>query len=271
MKILKRTTVIIFAAVLLIFAAMKIHSVFFTDVTPPVISCADEVIEVSVSAPESELLSGVTATDDVDGDITPSVMIEGVSQLITDDTAKISYIVFDSSDNAAACSRTVRYTDYHKPRFSLTQPLVYSVGSEVSLKDRLTADDVIDGDITSDIRVTAQDLSTDKEGTYSITVQVTNSLGDTSILPLRVVLSGSDGAAPLVELTDYIVYIPAGSVFEPASYIAAAHSESGVPVPASAVSVTSDVDASKPGSYEAAYTYSSGGRSYTAYLAVVVE
>lgn len=271
MKILKRVTVILFVVVLALFAAMQVRERFFTDTTPPVISCGSDVVEVSVSAPESDLLSGVSAYDSVDGDLSSSVMVEGVSQLITADTAKISYIVFDSSDNAATYSRTVRYTDYHKPRFSLSRPLVYPVGGEVTLKDRLTAADVIDGDISSDIRVTAQDLSTDFEGTYSITVQVTNSMGDTSVLPLKVVLSNAGASAQLVSLTDYIVYIKAGSAFDPEDYIASAQTPDGAAVPKSTVAVASNVDASAPGSYEVGYTYAAGGQSYTAYLAVVVE
>ena len=59
----------------------------------------------------------------------------------------------------ATCSRTVRYTDYEKPHFSLSQGLVYPVGGSVTLLDRLTATDVIDGDISDNIRVTTQNVT----------------------------------------------------------------------------------------------------------------
>ncbi|MFR8335181.1 MAG: tyrosine-protein phosphatase [Oscillospiraceae bacterium] len=71
------------------------------DDVPPVLTCTEGVLEVSVSASQEELPSGVTAWDNRDGDLTSEIMIDHISTLIGANTAKITYVVFDSSDRVA--------------------------------------------------------------------------------------------------------------------------------------------------------------------------
>ena len=122
MKNLERVTVIVFVAVLAVFIGVKAYTRMAVDTTPPQISCDTDTIDISVADPESVLLQGVTAKDDRDGDLTGSIMVKGVTNLLSGNTARVSYIVFDSSNNMATCQRTIRYTDYEKPRFALSQP-----------------------------------------------------------------------------------------------------------------------------------------------------
>ena len=260
LRLLQRGTAAVFILVLAVWAGLRVYSIKNVDNTPPVITCDSEVVEVRVGAGESALLKGVTAHDDRDGDLTDEIMIKGVSQLITADTAKVTYIVFDSSNNMTTASRTVQYTNYEKPRFALKQPLVFLMGSQVRLLDRLTASDVIDGDLSDAIRVTTQNVDPSRAGVYSVTVQVTNSLGDVESLPLKVTMSNSSGVEPNVTLSDYIVYLEAGSRFDPHSYITA-------PAERYSVDVDSGVDTAQPGVYEVAYTY----QGDTAYQVVVVR
>ena len=243
------------------------------DDTPPTIRCDSEVLEVSVQADKAELCQGVTAQDDRDGDITDRVMVEHVSNLLSENTARITYVVFDSSDNAATCTRTIRYTDYQKPRFYLSQPLQYAVGDTITLLDRLTAVDALDGDITEKIRMTASNLSNALEGTYHVTVQVTNSLGDTTVLPLTILVVGGSGyRTPTIALTDYLVYLDAGSDFDPADYIQKI-TDPGADarnVPKSEAEIRSDVDPDTPGVYEVTYSYTGASKEAKTILTVVV-
>ena len=85
------------------------------DDVPPVLTCTEGVLEVSVSASQEELLQGVTAWDNRDGDLTSEIMIDHISTLIGANTAKITYVVFDSSDRVAKLTRTIAYTDYEAP------------------------------------------------------------------------------------------------------------------------------------------------------------
>lgn len=239
------------------------------DTTPPRISCDSDVLEVSVKAGEQEWLQGVTASDNRDGDLTSEIQVDHISALVTADTAKITYVVFDSSSNVGKLTRTIRYTDYETPRFALSKPLCYPVGNTVTLLDRLTAVDVVDGDITNSIRMTTQNLNISMEGIYSITLQVTNSLGDTSVLPLSVIIqSGRD--LPEIELTQYLVYLKTGDSFSPEVYLRRV-TESGQTQSLEDVTIDSGVDMDKAGVYQVFYKYAGKNGTGQVILTVVVE
>ena len=258
-----------------LFALTFVQKHFFTDSTPPVISFDSDVLEISVRTKQEELLSGVTAWDDSDGDLSSEVAVKSISKLIGKDTAKITYIVFDKADNMATATRTLRYTDYKKAEFRLSKPLVYEPGATVTLKDRLSAYDVIDGDLTIAIKVTATALNNTTEGTYPVTVQVTNSLGDTSALSLSVTIKRYGIYDPYIELTDYLVYIDEGSEFDPMDYIKSVWDmkQGGTEIFTwNDIAVETDLDTNAAGTYDVNYTYTNErGYAYSAILTVVVQ
>jgi hypothetical protein len=159
----------------------------------------------------------------------------------------------------STASRTVRYTDYEKPRFSLTKPLVFQAGGSVRVLSRLRASDVLDGDLSSSIRVTSQNVDTMLSGEYTITVQVTNSLGDIEILSLPLILTAGPVSQDL-QLSEYILYLPAGTPYSPSRYITAPTDRSGV-------KVEHNVDVNTPGTYTVSYTFDSS----TVYQTVVIR
>ena len=260
MRILQRITIGAFLIVLLAFVGTKIYTTLAVDRVPPTITSESDIIEVQVGASERALLKGISAADDKDGDVTDQIMIKGVSQLIGADTAKVTYIAFDSSNNMATYQRTVRYTDYERPRFSLSKPLTFPMGTSIQLLDMLTASDVLDGDISDSIRVTTQNVDSGTAGTYSVTVQATNSLGDVESLPLKVVIrNGAASFVPLV-LSEYIVYLDMGDSYRPNSYIT-------TPSAVGEVEIDSHVDTQTPGIYDVSYTY----QNFTVYQTVIVR
>lgn len=235
----------------------------------PVISCPEGVLEVSAADPQSVLLQGVTASDAQDGDLTGRIIVGGVSKLISDDTAKATLLVFDSDDNMDKYTRYIRYTDYHRPRFSIDQPLIYSTTEEVSILDRVSAADVVDGDLSDAIRVSTLDASADSR-CYTITVQVTNSLGDTSVLELPVLLLESDPLRPEIRLSSYLVYLEKDRDFDPVSLLDSVelpHGEADL----TQTAIESTVDTSTAGTYRVTYTYTFDGRVGTAIATVVVQ
>lgn len=269
MKLLQRLTIILFALSAAAFGFLTIHDKLLSDHTPPVLTCGTELLEISVSDPEEALLQDVRATDNKDGDLSDQVLIRSISPLITNDTAKVSYIVFDSANNMATMSRNIRYTDYSKPTFSLFRPLVFQIGETVTLKDRLSAHDPVDGVITDSIRVVSQNISTQYEGTYRIEVQVTNSLGDAATLPLKVIMS-SQATPQLIFLTQYIVYLEEGDSFRPEDYIQSVRNPDFTDADLNNLTVESTVNTSIPGVYDVLYTYTADTQTYQAYLTVVV-
>ena len=267
MKILERVTLILFAVVLAAFAVLTVYQKIILDTTPPQISCDSQVIDISVADPESALLQGVTARDNRDGDLTGAIMVKGVTGLITDDTAKVTYVVFDAANNMASCQRTVHYTDYEKPRFSLTEPLIYKEGGPVTVLDRLTAADSAGEDISDNIRIVSQNINLSSEGTYSMTVQVINSQGDVESLTLPVIISDASAKRQLITLREYLVYLDAGDSFDAGSYIASVKDNSRLSYDKSHVTIQGYADTATPGSYNLSYSF----QSYTVYLTVVVR
>ena len=267
-----RTIKQILIIALVVMLAANIATIIYqgtTDTTdPPMIRCAGGILEVSSSVSEAELLADVTAYDEQDGDISEHVMVASISKLISENTAKVTYLVFDSDDNMASFIRKIRYTDYRKPRFEVKEPLVYTRAEEVELLTRLGATDVVDGDISEQIRVSTL-ATTDDPDVYDITVQVTNSMGDTAWLDLPVLRLSYDPLRPTIYLTQYLVYVNVGVDFDPSMYVAKVIGNGDAKL--DDVKIKNWVDTSAPGTYRVYYTYTDDQGTGTAILTVSVQ
>ena len=279
MRIVKILLLVLTAAAVIAYSAVEIQAAFFTDKTPPVITFDTDTLQLSVHDDASALLDGVCASDDRDGDLTGQVLIRSVSQFTGENTALVSYIVFDSSDNMGTASRSVVYTDYTPPRFALNEPLVFAPSSSVALSSRLTAQDVLDGDISDSIRLVSSNLASGTEGEYVVAVQVTNSMGDTAEAALPVIIRRASAQAPVLALKEALVYLPEGSDFSARDYFlglwesqAAADSGQTMQSSLSGVEVESNVNTDVPGCYKVLYRYRNGaGYEGCAGLAGVIE
>lgn len=236
---------------------------------PPTISSTSDTLELSVTDDESVLLEGISATDKQDGNLTGKVRIAGISKLIKENTAKVTYVVFDSDHNMAKLTRYINYTDYQSPRFTITEPLIYYQSESIALLDRIEVIDCIDGDITDSIRVSTLSSTSDAE-TYNVTVQVTNSMGDTAQLVLPVIQLSGVAIRPEVHLTDYLVYLPQGSSFSAKSYLSHVETPEGRG-DKSDVRIAGSVDTDVPGTYTVRYTYPYESTSGSSILTVVIE
>ena len=260
-----------------------------TDTAAPEIRVSTEAVQVSVQDPQPALLQGVTAADAVDGDVTDSLVVEGIRLLDPDGTVSVTYAAFDSAGNVSKVQRELRYTDYTSPRFSLDKPLVFVQNSGFDVLNEIRAWDALDGDISHRIRATSlDDVSVAVQGTHDVQFRVTNSLGETVelVLPVEVNPAGSYQAE--LSLSDYLVYLEAGDDFEPESYLdrftwnrETTSLKNGLPGHYS-LRTTGEVDTWTPGVYSVAYqvTYTAANPSnpenslrYTGYskLIVVVE
>lgn len=250
------------------------------DRRPPVISMTADAMEVSVTATDEELLAGVTAMDDRDGDVTGSILIQGLSNL-TDDTVTVTYAAFDSAGNVSKALRILRYTDYQPPRFELLAPLVFNAGTSMDVLGRVEVTDLFDGNISNQVKaeLVSNTSSLAYPGVHEVQFRVTNSLGDTAYLnlPVDVLPSGEYNAE--VALVDDMIYISQGSTFTPRNYLKGMKLPMNVEilddVANMTVHVESDVNTNTPGVYSARYTvsYVRGVTTYVGYtrLIVVVE
>lgn len=260
------------------FAAYRLYSKLTDDHSAPEISFQSDVLEVSVGASEAELLQGVTAWDARDGDVTASIVIEGISNLSSNQLATATYAAFDQAGNVSKAQRTLHFVDYQSPRFSLSAPLVFRGGTSFDVLNYVRAEDVIDGPLDDKIKATLVSGETviTEEGVHEVEFRVTNSMKDTVYLtvPVEVYAAGTYNAN--VVLSDYLVYLKQGDSFDRSAYleefrfgsevISLSGNNSGV-----SVSYDSDVNTGIPGTYSVAYTVKSG--EYTGYtrLIVIVE
>lgn len=274
----KKSVLLFTALCCVVFAVYYVLSGQTDDSTAPVISFPDEEIQASVGAAETELLYGVTARDNRDGDVTGSLVVESISALEPDHTAEVTYAAFDKAGNVAKAKRTLRYIDYESPRFTLSAPLVFRSGTSFNVLNYIGAVDAIDGALNGRIKATlvSRDSSITAEGVHQVEFRVTNSMDDTIYLTVPVEVYSSAAYNATVELSENLVYLEIGSRFDPYSYLKALRA-SGELIDlknyGDRVSVTysSDVSTSTPGTYSVAYTVKYG--NYTGYtrLIVVVE
>ena len=81
------------------------------DVDPPVISADAESFSASIGADDKELISGVTATDEKDGDVSDSILIDNIKKKEgSDNDFLITYVAFDKSSNMTSLTRTLHYS-----------------------------------------------------------------------------------------------------------------------------------------------------------------
>ena len=191
-----------------------------TDTRPPEIRMDGGVPEVSVQDPKSSLTVGMTAVDREDGDVTDSLVVENITMLSNDGTVSVSYAAFDAAGNVARQQREVKYKDYVSPRFTLKQPLIYRQGQNFDVLANVGATDLMDGDIQHRVRATMLgDKTLAEPGTHVLRFQVTNSLGDTHVQNLPVEVVPEDPYDADMELSDYLIYLSRGSMFNPENYL----------------------------------------------------
>lgn len=269
--------IVLFLVVSVVFTAFFFYDRTMLDHEAPMIVSDGQPVRVSVHASDKELCVGLTASDNVDGDLTDRIIVRKVSQLYGSNSALIYYAVFDSSSNYCTFSRSISYTDYRKPRFALSQPLSFNISNKVTLEDRLTASDLIDGDITQRIRVASTSVSIMDPGVYPITVQVMNTSGDTAVVTLPVVIQSVTSRHPVIRLSDYLIYADKDEELTEEklrSYIVSARdTSSGTLLNAEDIQIDwSQLDTSKRGCSNISYSYTnSKDLTYTVILTVIVE
>lgn len=191
-----------------------------TDTKPPQITLGSETPQLSVNDPREVLLSGVSATDNKDGNVTDSLVIENISLLDNSGRLSVSYAAFDKAGNVAKAQREAVFTDYVSPRFTLKQPLLFRSGVNFDVLTIVDAIDLFDGDIQHRIRATLlEGTSISSVGTHDVQFQVSNSLGDTVTLVFPVEVYDAKTYDAELALTDYLIYLKVGDSFRASDYL----------------------------------------------------
>lgn len=235
----------------------------------PVLTYSNDVKDVSINDDDATLLSGITAQDAQDGDVTDSLVIEQLSAFVGDHERVMSFAAFDKDHRVTKGSKLIRYTDYTPTVFSLSAPLQVQTGTP-DFKAALRAQDCLDGDISRNITVSAdQKINLDVAGSYPVRFSVTNSAGDTSSFTATIDVVEKAGMEVQIHLDSYLVY--ASSEIDPMSYVTSVTvNGDDVPVANVNISVDNPLDYSTPGSYEITYTCTVNGMEGTTRLVVIV-
>lgn len=280
-------SVAVFVIAVIVFQVFQYRQRIAADNVGPVISMAETSVTVSVTDGAEAILVGVTASDQRDGDVSGSLLVEKLDNLVGN-TRQATIAAFDSAGNVTKTTRNVVYSDYVSPRFQLSEPLRFSAGADTVL-DGVRASDVLDGDLTDQIKASAEtNLYYAEAGEYGITLSVSNSAGDVSRLEATVTFydSAEEAGRPKLLLTDYLIYIKTGESLDPWDYVqeidaggqkfektssGLLKSAQGDTISSSQVSVSNPVDSNTPGTYEITYRYRAGGEEGWVRLIVVVE
>jgi hypothetical protein len=171
--------------------------IVISDVGAPVITLlGDTTININIGGVFTD--PGVTATDDLDGDVTANIVVAGdVVDVDTAGTYIITYNVSDAAGNAATQrTRTVIVAD------DTVVPVITLIGSatmNVTVGNAFTdpgatATDDVDGDITSSIVVGGDTVDVNTAGTYTITYNVNDTAGNPATQVARTVVVADPGA-----------------------------------------------------------------------------
>lgn len=270
MKILRLCVSSLFIVVLVIFIIFQFQQLS-VDRTIPQISVSDDILEVSLDVTDEELLQGVTANDEKDGDLTDKIIVESISRFTEPGVSVVRYAVCDSDNHAAYATRKIIYANYTPPRFNLTDSLVFSISQNINIRNILGAVDAIDGDISHKVIITANDYAANIPGVYYISAKVSNSKGDMITHQFPVYVEERSLSAPQIELKEYISYLEVGEDFDIQGNILSAVGSSGENL-AEQINIDTNFDPSKPGMYEVHYRVAdSMGRMGHEIVIIIVE
>ena len=274
MRLVKIGLIVVFVLSAALFGVSEILELKGRDPDAPEIASDREVLEIPCAYTMEQLMEGVSASDEEDGDLTDQIVAGSFSRFVDPGVTGLTYVVFDSQGQSASLTREVCFTDYHGPRFTLTEPLVFAEGegSYTEAMARLGAEDQLDGSRTEWIVQTDTDVNYSSVGNYTVSVEVTNSFGDTASADLPVHVVNAQNRNVRIALTGGIVYLTAGEAIDPASYVAGVTDSAGNALDPGTVSIESGVDVNTPGCYEIHYQAAdAAGNTGETWLTVIVE
>ena len=240
-------------SVLLLIISIGIAGMYYTydrmtsDTEAPVITCDKDEIKVSVKSDEETLLEGVTVKDNKTKDVQKSLIIEKISNFTDANTRIITYAAIDDSGNVGRCERTLVYKDYREPIFTLSRPLRFPIGSTVNILGAVGAASELDGDLSDNVKYTLGTvINATTAGSFDVEYRVMDSAGKISYLPLKIEIYDANRERIEVVLSEYLIYLPINSSFDPNTYYVGSAIEG-------TLSVKSNVDTSKEGVYTVDY------------------
>ncbi|CAM3811532.1 immunoglobulin-like domain-containing protein [Parendozoicomonas haliclonae] len=152
-----------------------------TPVPPPVVPgkpvLTGVISQRVMHASNFDPMSGVSATDKEDGDLTSAIVVDGLVNTARVGDYSLTYTVTDSDNNTTTAKRVI---DVHseKPVLSGVKDLTLQLNANFAPLAGVSASDAEDGDLTADIKVTGQ-VDSATVGVYQLEYAVTDSADQT--------------------------------------------------------------------------------------------
>jgi hypothetical protein len=219
MRLLRIAVAVFTVIALAVFGVVYVRERFFSDTTIPQITVDSETLDVMATATDADLLRGVSAYDEKDGDLTGQLLVESIGMFTEIGYCRVNYAVCDSDNHVVGAQRQIHYVDYTPPKFTMSGPLLFSAYGSLNIVGIVGARDCLDGDISKNVIIYSPDYETGQVGTFSVQATVKNSKGDSAEITLPMVIEKRSGNAPQIDLKDYLIYVPKGSMPDWNSYI----------------------------------------------------
>lgn len=192
---------------------------YVTNNNPVIIANDKEIIEGS----SFDEKANVKATDSEDGDITSKIKV--ISNNVNTSLAGVYQITYSVTDNDnATTTKTINVVvkANNKPEIS-ADDIEITVGGAFKELDGVTAKDLEDGNLTSKIKVTSNNVNTKVIGDYKVIYEVTDNNGGKTIKERKVsVVRDND---PVINASDKTISL--NSKFDELSGVTATDREDG--------------------------------------------
>lgn len=201
-------------------------------------------------------LTGVTATDLEDGNITSKIVVlsNNVNTKVPG-TYTVVYQVTDSNNNTYRLTRSIVVKSpvvaNAAPVISSSSSSTLAIGSTFNPLTGITAKDTEDGDLTSKVVVVSNNVNTSVAGSYQVVYEVKDSKGQVSRL-IRTVNVTAPNNPPKITVTASN-NLAVGTAFNPLTGVTAADPEDGN-ITSKITVVSNNVNTSVPGTYQVVYT-----------------
>lgn len=168
--------------------AKVVVSVVNPDITSPEISGHKDLEFIYGKTNEIDYLDGVTAYDDVDGDITNKVEVDNSNVDLTKvGIYTLQYFVKDNAGNEARVQVNISIIDGTPPVFYNLVSFEHYIGKPIpNLISGITARDDVDGDITNKIKVDDKSVDWQIPGEYLVKYSVVDSADNWAFAEVKV-------------------------------------------------------------------------------------
>jgi len=224
------------------------RTVNVVDVLPVIKLIGDNIVTVDLGVTYKD--AGATAADDVDGDLTSSIITYNPVDTGKFGIYHLTYNVKDVAGIAAVeVTRTVVVHDQYVPTILRNGQTPVTVEQNSQYNDLgATAWDKVDGDLTGQIK-TVNHVDTSKVGTYIVTYNVTDAEGNKAKTVTRTVYVVD--VSPVIKLIgEKLVTVDLGVTYKDAGATAGDNVDGDL---TSAITTYNPVDTSKSGTYNITY------------------